>query len=270
MILQLMQYKLKLGSICLLAVNMLNSLEEIHNQNIVHRNLKPRKIITDSDLKSQQLYIIDFKYSQKYKNKNGNIQKYSENDKVLSRVFCNKFSSINTHLGISASRKDDLESLGYIFIYIFRNGQLFTKKNITSKDEKLKYYEELKLNFIPEILSNYNIPQEFINYMNYVKSLSVLDIPDYDYWKKIFKQLPQKMNFPLSDYKYEWVFKIYIFFILYFFLEQYNLKLIKQYYEYKLNLISKNLKSYRIIIINLSKQLKYNRKLRINLQQLRK
>lgn len=65
---------------------------------------------------------------------------------------------------------------------------MFGNRHFKSSEEKLKYYEEWKLSFIPETL-NQEIPQEFINYLNYIRSMNVLDPPDYEVWKKAFKQL---------------------------------------------------------------------------------
>jgi len=48
-----------------------------------------------------------------------------------------------------------------------------------------------------------NLPMEFSSYMNYTKSLRFEDKPDYNYLRKLFKELFIKMNYDL-DYMYDW------------------------------------------------------------------
>ncbi|KAL4437641.1 hypothetical protein ABPG74_017879 [Tetrahymena malaccensis] len=202
----LMKNNLSISTICMFGIAMLNVLEEIHSVNIVHRNLKPKKIVIHNDLKSTQLYLVDFKYARKYKHKNGQLVRYNENNRIMNKIFCNKFSSIGTHLGITPSRKDDLESLGYILIYLTRKGNLFGNKHFKTREEKLKYYEEQKLSLIPETLGD--MPAEFVNYLNYIKSMNIMDHPEYDVWRKTFKQLFLKSGGQLNDYQFEWTYKI--------------------------------------------------------------
>lgn len=97
-----------------------------------------------------------------------------------------------------------MESLGYIFIYLFCKGKLFDdQKKFTNKDEKLKFYEDWKLSLIPEHYSKC-MPQEFINYLNYVKSLNISDVPEYETWQKIFRNILHKMQIHPNDLDYEW------------------------------------------------------------------
>jgi serine/threonine protein kinase len=53
--------------VCLIAINLLNAVEELHKSSIVHRNLKPRKILFDSHVEDNRLYLVDYKYAKKFK-----------------------------------------------------------------------------------------------------------------------------------------------------------------------------------------------------------
>lgn len=72
----------------------------MHKHHVAHRNLRPRKIITDFDFKSLNLYFLDFKHASKFRDKNGLPIKYSENNRVQNKSFMNKFSSLGVHMGI--------------------------------------------------------------------------------------------------------------------------------------------------------------------------
>lgn len=47
------------------------------------------------------------------------------------------------------------------------------------------------------------LPPEFINYLNYVRSLKFAEKPDYNFIKRLFKELFIRYNFRL-DYLYDW------------------------------------------------------------------
>lgn len=62
----------------------LTILEKIHSSLIVHRNLKPKKLLTQpvSDVGSKnELHLIDFRYATKYKRKNGKFFCFTESKK---------------------------------------------------------------------------------------------------------------------------------------------------------------------------------------------
>lgn len=64
--------------------------------------------------------LIDYKYAQKYRRKNGKF--VTEHKNIHTKTLINKYSSVNTHLGLASSPKDDLESLGYILVHFLKKG----------------------------------------------------------------------------------------------------------------------------------------------------
>ena len=63
---------------------------------------------------------------------------------------------------------------------------MFGNKHFKTREEKLKFYEEWKLSFIPETLKS-EMPSEFIAFLKYTKAMNILDSPEYDVWRKTFK-----------------------------------------------------------------------------------
>lgn len=68
--------------------------------------------------KSHLIHLIDFGLSRKFEDKESNKHiEYKDNKTLIGTP---KYLSINGHLGINQSRRDDLESLGYMLIYFMK------------------------------------------------------------------------------------------------------------------------------------------------------
>ena len=97
-----------------------------------------------------------------------------------------RYVSINTHLGIEQSRRDDLESIGYVLVF-FLKGSL-PWQGLKVGNDKYTRIMEKKLQIPTEILC-YGLPDEIVHYLNYCKSLRFEDRPDYDYLRTLFIKL---------------------------------------------------------------------------------
>lgn len=84
----------------------LSVLENIHNENIVHRDIKPSNFMLDEKM---DIHLIDFGFATFYSN---------ENKEKKYIVGTPSFVSIRIHEGNEATRRDDLISLGYTYLYL--------------------------------------------------------------------------------------------------------------------------------------------------------
>jgi len=96
------------------SVNYYSTLLHIHNNNYLHRDLKPLNICLDE---YNNPIIIDFGLSKKYIVDNKHITSKTIKGIIGSYAFC----SINVENMLEPSRRDDLESLFYIFVYCLIN-----------------------------------------------------------------------------------------------------------------------------------------------------
>lgn len=189
--------KFSLQTILKLAISIMDILQHIHYNGYIHRDLKPDNF-TIGDKFKNNIYCIDFGLAKKYINKVGNHIPFSEN-----RKFCGtaKYASIAAHERCEQSRKDDLESIAYMFVYFF-NGKL-PWSNIRTKDKKKRYklIHEQKLKYSSTELCK-GMPREFIVFMDYVKTLNFDETPPYKSFKKMFSRLYDKSGY--TDNLYDW------------------------------------------------------------------
>ena len=99
-----------------------------------------------------------------------------------------RYASINNHLGIELSRRDDLESICYVLIYFMK--KKLPWQNVLGKNQKEKYKKilEKKLTVPIEVLCR-DIPKEFLTMLDYSRSLRYDERPDYDFLKGLFIDL---------------------------------------------------------------------------------
>ena len=64
--------KFSLKTVVLLADQLLQILESIHNKSVLHRDLKPENILIGKDKEESRVYLVDYGISKVYRDKKGN------------------------------------------------------------------------------------------------------------------------------------------------------------------------------------------------------
>ena len=97
---------------------MVTRVEYMHTQNFLHRDMKPDNFLMGVNAKKTQVYIIDFGLSKRYRDpKTGEHIPYRDGKSLTGTA---RYASVNTHIGVEQSRRDDLESIGYILLYFLK------------------------------------------------------------------------------------------------------------------------------------------------------
>jgi len=190
--------KFSLKTVLMCADQMINRIEYVHAKNFIHRDIKPDNFLIGLGKKANQIHIIDFGLAKKYRDpKTQQHIPYREGKNLTGTA---RYASVNTHLGIEQSRRDDLEALGYVFMYFLRGSLPWQGMKGNSKKEKYDRIMEKKMSTPIEVLCK-GYPSEFVTYLNYCRSLRFEDRPDYAYLRRLLKDL-----FFREGYQYDFVF----------------------------------------------------------------
>lgn len=152
-----------------IGIQILYLLQFIHEKDLVHRDIKPENFLLGINNMNNQIFIIDFGFCKTYKN-NGNHIKMNKTNSLIGSY---TYASINSHKYIELSRRDDLESLGYMLIYFYMGKLDWQNINHSTKINEI-------INLKERICLNNSIPKVFLDYMSYVKSLKFEETPDYN------------------------------------------------------------------------------------------
>uniref|UniRef100_A0A673J6Z1 non-specific serine/threonine protein kinase n=1 Tax=Sinocyclocheilus rhinocerous TaxID=307959 RepID=A0A673J6Z1_9TELE len=192
--------KFTLKTVLLLADQMISRIEYIHSKNFIHRDIKPDNFLMGLGKKGNLVYIIDFGLAKKYRDARTHQHiPYRENKNLTGTA---RYASINTHLGIEQSRRDDLESLGYVLMYFNLGSLPWQGLKAATKRQKYERISEKKMSTPIEVLCK-GYPSEFSTYMNLCRSLRFDDKPDYSYLRQLFRNLFHRQGFSY-DYVFDW------------------------------------------------------------------
>ncbi|KAK1420639.1 hypothetical protein QVD17_22394 [Tagetes erecta] len=192
--------KLSLKTVLMLADKMINRIEFVHSKSFLHRDIKPDNFLMGLGRRANQVYIIDFGLIKKYRDTTTHHHiPYRENKNLTGTA---RYASMNTHLGIEQSRRDDLESLGYVLMYFLRGSLPWQGLKAGNKKQKHEKISEKKVSTSIEALCR-GYPTEFASYFHYCRSLRFEDKPEYGYLKQIFRDLFICEGFQF-DYVFDW------------------------------------------------------------------
>ena len=192
--------KMSVRCVCNIAYQMMEIMEYIHKKHIIHRDIKPDNFVIGRGEKKKYIYILDFGLAKKYRSSR-TLEHYPV-FKSKNLVGTARYASINALNGLTQSRRDDLEAIGYVLMYFLRGKLPWQGIPVKNKEERYRKIMEKKVATSAEELCQ-GFPEEFINYINYTRNLEYEQNPDYTFLKNLFVNILKKDD-QIIDCYYDW------------------------------------------------------------------
>lgn len=187
--------KITIEKMNMLMVKIINIIEHVHRFFVLHRDIKPANFM----IKDGEIFLIDFGLSTFYINENGEHYPNKQNNTIIGTP---KFVSINIHMGHQYSRRDDLISLGYMYVYMILGIAPWISTNTFDENtinkslmdidhpinillKKNKEYDIFS-KYIYHVQSDTNERPKINQYIFYTYSLEYSDTPKYTPLQQIF------------------------------------------------------------------------------------
>ena len=192
--------KLSLKTVLMVADQMLSCVEFIHNKNYIHRDIKPDNFVMGLAKNSTQVFVIDFGLAKRYRDKVTHEHIKFITGKSLTGTA--RYASVGALSGCEQSRRDDLESLGYVWVYLLRGNLPWMGINIRNQKEKYARICEVKKKTSFEQLCE-GLPEEFVTYFHEIRKLGFTETPKYSEYRQMFRDLFLRKGF-VYDMVYDW------------------------------------------------------------------
>lgn len=174
--------RFSLKTVLMIGYQAIERLEVLHEKGFVHRDIKPENFLIGCKGSAMKIiHLMDFGLSCTYLGKSNKHIPFARTTQMVGTLY---YLSVYGHLGIKATRRDDLISLGFMLIYLFR-GHLPWMNSKGSKKEIIKHIYQIKSTISLEKLCQ-NLPEKILEYFEYVLKLKFFDKPDYGYLKELF------------------------------------------------------------------------------------
>lgn len=189
------QTTLKLG------IEMMKLIQSVHSKGILHRDVKPHNFLIGYKQQKDKIFIIDFGLAKSYISSTDKMHKKQASG--LMPVGTARYASIWTHKGVSQSRRDDLESIGFVLIYFLQTKLPWQGLKINTKHEKWKKICNVKVATQLDNLCR-GIPMQFKKYLEYVRNLKFTQKPNYQHLIDLFQEAADQNDIDLTDVVWDW------------------------------------------------------------------
>lgn len=188
-----------LRTVLLLARQLINVLQHLHDRDFIHRDIKPENFLMGTQHTASVVYLIDMGLVKRYRQNDQHIFKKT-NKPLVGTV---RYASVDTHRGIEQSRKDDMESLGYMLVYLLAGSLPWQNMGGDTLSQKYEKIHRTKATTPLEVLCA-NVPSPFCDYLRMCRETAFDERPDYEGMRCLFDGLMDEHGYTYDDQEYDW------------------------------------------------------------------
>ncbi|CUM57306.1 unnamed protein product [Debaryomyces tyrocola] len=195
--------KFSFKTVIQVAKQMIGRVQSIHENNLIYRDIKPDNFLIGKPgtLQANQVYVVDFGMAKQFRDPKSKTHIPYREKKALSGTA--RYMSINTHLGREQLRRDDLESLGHVFLYFLKGALPWQGLKAPTNKQKYEKIGQKKQNTSVNELC-YGLPIQFAQYLSYVRGLKFDETPDYNYLISLMEKALISID-AADDGHYDWM-----------------------------------------------------------------
>mmetsp|Transcript_24705 Transcript_24705/g.36415 ORF Transcript_24705/g.36415 Transcript_24705/m.36415 type:complete len:537 (+) Transcript_24705:96-1706(+) len=193
--------RFSLKTVLQLADQMLERIDTFHSRHLIHRDIKPANFVIGTGDQANIVYCVDFGLSKRYRHPKS-LQHIPHRD-GRSLTGTPRYASINNHLGIEQSRRDDLESIAYVLVYFLKGSLPWQGLKAKSAHKKYQLILEKKQQVSIAQLC-VGCPSQFGEFLAYTRALKFDTKPDIPFLRKMFRDLYHSQGCANSGKVWDW------------------------------------------------------------------
>lgn len=150
-------------------------LEHLNNGGLIHGDIKPANILYVASNGSARVFLIDFGCAERFCDPQ-TLEHYPEEKREMTGTPC--FASVKSHCGFTLSRRNDMETLGYVLAYMLSGSLPWQAIRAKDRRKQSRKIYRMKISITPEKFCN--DCDSLVSYFKAVKRLKFAERPDYD------------------------------------------------------------------------------------------
>lgn len=165
--------------IATIGMGMISGIEYLHTKGFIHRNIAPWNVVFAS-ASLGKVHLIGLSLAKKYIDKTRHHIPMQKSTPLLSPLVTTDFSSMRSHCGdVQQSRRDDLEAVGHILVYLTKGSLPWMGRNINSAEVCM-----LKAGSVVEPYC----PSYIAKFVRCARALSFAELPKYRYLRSLLRK----------------------------------------------------------------------------------